>query len=82
MLTKDRIAELLQEHNTYLASQFGVRRIGLFGSASRNLSAESKAELIIENGQVVDIRYSSVRGRRPLGPRQNEPPSCRRIATT
>jgi hypothetical protein len=31
---------------------------------------ESKAELIIENGQVVDIRYSSVRGRRPLGPRQ------------
>lgn len=30
---------------------------------------ESKAELIIENGQVVDIRYSNVRGRRPLGPR-------------
>ncbi|MCU0503071.1 MAG: DUF4160 domain-containing protein [Anaerolineae bacterium] len=31
---------------------------------------ESKAELIIENGQVVDIRYSNVRGRRLLGPRQ------------
>lgn len=31
---------------------------------------ESKADLIIENGQVVDIRYSNVRGRRPLGPRQ------------
>lgn len=27
---------------------------------------ESKAELIIENGQVVEIRYSSVRGRKPL----------------
>lgn len=28
-----------------------------------------KAELIIEHGQIVDIRYSNVRGRRPLGPR-------------
>lgn len=28
-----------------------------------------KAELIIENGQIVDIRYSNVRGCRPLGPR-------------
>ena len=41
MLTKDRIAELLQEQNTYLASEFGVHRIGLFGSASRNLSGDA-----------------------------------------
>src|SRR2546423_9240339 len=27
---------------------------------------ESKAELIVENGRVVGITYSSVRGRRPL----------------
>jgi Domain of unknown function (DUF4160) len=27
---------------------------------------ESKAELILENGKVVEIKYSSVRGRRPL----------------
>jgi hypothetical protein len=27
---------------------------------------ESKAELIIEDGVVVDIRFASVRGRRPL----------------
>lgn len=31
---------------------------------------EGKAELIIENGHVVDIRYSNVRGRRALGPTQ------------
>lgn len=31
---------------------------------------ESKADIIIENGQVVDIRFSSVRGRRPLPPTQ------------
>ncbi len=27
---------------------------------------ESKADIIIENGQVIEIRFSSVRGRRPL----------------
>lgn len=27
---------------------------------------ESKAELIIDNGRIVEIRYSSVKGRRPL----------------
>lgn len=27
---------------------------------------ESKAELIIENGQVIEIRFASVKGRRPL----------------
>ena len=31
---------------------------------------ESKAEIIIDNGQVVNIRYSSVAGRRPLSQRQ------------
>lgn len=27
---------------------------------------EGKAELVVEDGKVVDIRYSSVKGRRPL----------------
>ena len=27
---------------------------------------ESKAEVIVENGEIVEIRYSPVRGRRPL----------------
>ena len=31
---------------------------------------ESRAELIIENGRVVDIRYSDVAGRKPLDARQ------------
>jgi len=34
--------------------------------------AEGKAELIIDNGKVVEIRYSPVKGRRPLNPRQME----------
>jgi len=33
---------------------------------------ESRAEILIDNGQIVEIRYSSVRGRRPLEPAQLE----------
>jgi hypothetical protein len=58
MLTKDRIAELLQEQNTYLASQFGVRRIGLFGSASRNLSGDaSDIDLVVEFERPIGLRF-------------------------
>ncbi len=31
---------------------------------------ESKAEFIIDNGEIVEIRYSSVRGRKPLDDQQ------------
>ena len=32
----------------------------------RRQGRESRAELILENGQVVEVIYSAVRGRRPL----------------
>jgi hypothetical protein len=31
---------------------------------------ESKAEIVIDNGEIVEIRYSSVRGRMPLNTAQ------------
>jgi hypothetical protein len=33
---------------------------------------ESKATIIIDNGTIVDIRYSRVKGRRPLSNKQTE----------
>lgn len=58
MLTKDRITELLQEQNTYLANEFGVRRIGLFGSVSRNLSSEaSDIDLVVEFERPIGLRF-------------------------
>lgn len=58
MLTKDRVAKLLQEQNTYLASEFGVRRIGLFGSASRDLSDDaSDIDLVIEFERPIGLRF-------------------------
>jgi hypothetical protein len=58
MLTKDRITELLQEQNTYLATEFGVRRIGLFGSASRNRSGDaSDIDLVVEFERPIGLRF-------------------------
>jgi hypothetical protein len=58
MLTKDQIAVLLQEQHTHLASEFGVRRIGLFGSASRNLSGDaSDIDLVVEFERPIGLRF-------------------------
>jgi hypothetical protein len=35
-------------------------------------NTESKAEIIIDDGQIVEIRYSSVRGRKPLDSNQSK----------
>lgn len=49
MLTKERVVRLLQEQTAYLANEFGVRRIGLFGSASRGQSTEaSDIDLVVQ----------------------------------
>jgi hypothetical protein len=42
MLTKDGILKTLRSHRTRLALEFGVRRIGLFGSYARNEQGETR----------------------------------------
>jgi len=36
----------------------------------RYQKTESKAEFIIDNGKIIEIRYSNIKGRRPLGTNQ------------
>jgi predicted nucleotidyltransferase len=58
MLTKEHIARLLLEQNAYLANEFGVRRIGLFGSASRGQSGEgSDIDLVVEFERPIGLRF-------------------------
>lgn len=58
MLTKDRIVELLQEQNTYLAREFGVRKIGLFGSFAKGLSSDSSdIDLVVEFESPIGLRF-------------------------
>jgi uncharacterized protein len=58
MGAQDEIVELLEEQLPYLAAEFGVKRIGLFGSYARNTAGEaSDVDLVIEFEQPIGLRF-------------------------
>jgi predicted nucleotidyltransferase len=58
MLTKERIAEILREKRSFLASEYGVKRIGLFGSYAKGLSSEaSDIDLLVEFERPIGFRF-------------------------
>jgi predicted nucleotidyltransferase len=49
MLTKESIIRVLRENYPYLAAEYGVKRIGLFGSYARDVPTESSdIDLVVE----------------------------------
>jgi len=49
MLTRDKIIHLLQREQAYLASEFGVSKVGLFGSYAKGQPDEnSDIDLLVE----------------------------------
>ena len=58
MLTRDLIVELLREQNIYLEREFGVRRIGLFGSFAKDVSSDSSdIDLVVEFENPIGLRF-------------------------
>jgi predicted nucleotidyltransferase len=58
MLTRDKIIHLLQREQTYLASEFGVRKIGLFGSYAKGQPDEnSDIDLLVEFDRPIGFRF-------------------------
>ena len=58
MLTRDRIIQLLQSERSYLANEFGVTRIGLFGSYAMGRSGEdSDVDLFVELDRPLGFRF-------------------------
>jgi predicted nucleotidyltransferase len=58
MLTRDRIIQLLQSERSYLANEFGVTRIALFGSYATGRSVEdSDVDLFIEFDRPLGFRF-------------------------
>ena len=58
MLTKDGILETLRSDYTYLAAEFGVRRIGLFGSYARGKQREgSDIDLLAEFDRPPGLKF-------------------------
>jgi predicted nucleotidyltransferase len=59
MLTKEKITKVLQENFSYLASEYGVKRIGLFGSYAKDLPTESSdVDIVVEFNRPIGFRFA------------------------
>lgn len=58
MLTKEKITEILKEKYPYLVSEYGVKRIGLFGSYAKGKQTEnSDIDIVAEFESSIGIRF-------------------------
>ena len=58
MLTKETVIEKLREDYSYLAIEYGVKRIGLFGSFAAGTADEaSDIDVVVEFEQPVGYRF-------------------------
>lgn len=58
MLTREDIARLLRESQSYLAAEYGVRRIGLFGSFARGTADESSdVDVVVEFDRPIGFKF-------------------------
>lgn len=58
MLTKEQVVELLREQSAYLASEFGIRKIGLFGSFAKGQpSDKSDIDIVVEFERPIGLRF-------------------------
>jgi uncharacterized protein len=59
MLTKTQIIKILREHYPYLAAEYGVKRIGLFGSYARDMPTEaSDVDIVVEFNRPIGFRFA------------------------
>jgi predicted nucleotidyltransferase len=57
-MTREQVIQLLQERRPYLASEFGLSRIGLFGSfAQRRQHENSDVDLVVELSRPLGLRF-------------------------
>jgi predicted nucleotidyltransferase len=58
MLSTEKVVELLQEKHAYLAAEFGVSKIGLFGSYAKGQSSDtSDVDLFVEFERPIGFRF-------------------------
>ena len=58
MLTREMAVKLLQEKHPYLAAEFGVSKIGLFGSYAKGQSGDaSDVDIIVEFERPIGFRF-------------------------
>jgi predicted nucleotidyltransferase len=58
MLTKEGIIKVLRENYPYLAAEYGVKRIGLFGSYAHDTPTEaSDIDLVVEFERPLGFKF-------------------------
>jgi predicted nucleotidyltransferase len=58
MLSREKAIKLLQEKHPYLAAEFGVSKIGLFGSYAKGNSTDaSDIDLVVEFERPTGFRF-------------------------
>jgi predicted nucleotidyltransferase len=58
MNTKEKLSTILEEQQAYLSAEFGVEKIGLFGSYSKGTAQEgSDIDLVIEFSRPIGFRF-------------------------
>ena len=58
MLTKAQIISLLREHYPYLAAEYGIHHIGLFGSHARGSAHEqSDVDLLVDFEHPIGFKF-------------------------
>jgi predicted nucleotidyltransferase len=59
VLTKEKITEILHENYPYLAAEYGVRRIGLFGSYAKDTATDtSDVDIVVEFDRPIGFRFA------------------------
>ena len=59
MLTKEEITGVLRENLAYLASEYGVERIGLCGSYAKDMPTESSdVDIVVEFARPIGFRFA------------------------
>ena len=60
MLTKDEIIGILRDNFSFLSSEYGVKRLGLFGSyAQNNPTQSSDIDILVEFDRPIGFRFST-----------------------
>ena len=58
MLTRDDVVNKLREQQAYLAAEYGVCKIGIFGSFARNSATElSDVDLVVEFERPIGFKF-------------------------
>ena len=58
MTTSSEILKLIKENYNYLSSEFGVKKIGLFGSAAKGTSTkESDVDIFVEFNKPIGFKF-------------------------